>query len=51
MAYENFVYIYHYGDVVKLRFGRSGPTITVDEKDLPDKIKYAIATRGRKNVG
>ena len=44
------VYIYPYNDKVRVQFGNGGPWVTVEEKDLPDKVKYGIAARGIKNI-
>jgi hypothetical protein len=48
ILFMNTVYVFHYGDHVRLQFGPNGPHIGMPEKDLPEKIKYAIAARGLK---
>ena len=47
---QNVIYVYHYGDDVRLQFGDRGPAIGMKEKDVPAKIKYAIASRGLKDL-
>ena len=44
------VYIYPYNDKVRVQFGDGGPWVTVEEKDMPDKMKYGIAARGIKSI-